>query len=134
VVLRFLNPTGTGKLILFETKYGVSYDPVHYLVFIFLGVAGGIFGGVFCKINFKWSRSFRKYSIIKEHPVFELSLVVLVTALLQYPNPMTRETGDLILKSLLTDCRNPEGSWICAQEASKNRGVYYGWLVYGTAL
>jgi chloride channel 3/4/5 len=134
VVLKALNPTGTGKLILFETKYGVDYDAIHYLVFIALGIAGGIFGGVFCKINFLWSKTFRKYSIIKNHPVFEVFLVVLATALLQYPNPLTREPGDIIIKTLLVDCRHPEGSWLCEQEALEDKSGYYGWLVYGTTV
>jgi chloride channel 3/4/5 len=132
VVLKALNPTGTGKLVLFEIKYGVDYDAVHYLVFIFLGVSGGIFGGVFCKANFLWSKTFRRYSIIKDHPVFEVFLVVLATALLQYPNPVTREPGDIIIKTLLVDCRNPEGSWVCEQETLVDKSGYYGWLIYGT--
>ena len=134
VVLKHLNPTGTGKLVLFETNYGIDYDPIHYLVFVFLGIVGGLFGGVFCRANFLWSKTFRKYSIIKDHPVFELSLVVLATALLQYPNPMTREPGDVVLKSLLVDCKNPGESWVCAQETSEDRSLYYGWLVYGTTV
>jgi chloride channel 3/4/5 len=134
IVLKALNPTGTGKLVLFETNYGVNYEPIHYLVFIFLGIVGGLFGGIFCRANFLWSKSFRKYSIIKNHPVFELSLVVLVTALLQFPNPLTREPGDIILKSVLVDCRQPEGSWICVQEEQHDRTKYYGWLLYGTTV
>jgi chloride channel 3/4/5 len=129
-----LNPNGTGKLVLFETNYGIDYDPIHYVVFIFLGIAGGLFGGVFCQANFLWSKSFRKYPIINKHPVFELSLVVLATALLQYPNPLTREPGDIIIKNLLVDCRHPEGSWVCAQEALQDKSRYYGWLFYGTAV
>ena len=132
VVLKALNPTGTGKLVLFETNYGTSYKPIHYLVFILLGVAGGIFGGVFCKANFLWSKTFRKYSIIKNHPVFEVFLVVLATSLLQYPNPMTREPGDAIVKNLLVDCRRPSSSWVCQNEANDDRQGYIGWLVYGT--
>ena len=120
--------------MLFETKYGVDYDAVHYLIFILLGAAGGIFGGVFCKANFLWSKSFRKYAIIKNHPVFEVFLAVLATALLQYPNPITREPGDIIIKTLLVDCRNPQGSWVCKQEALANKSGYYGWLVYGTTV
>jgi chloride channel 3/4/5 len=104
VVLKALNPTGTGKLVLFETKYGVNYDPIHYLVFIFLGLAGGLFGGLFCKANFFWSKTFRKHSIISNHPVFEIFLVAFVTVILQYPNPLTREPGDVIIKQLLVDC------------------------------
>jgi chloride channel 3/4/5 len=132
MVLKALNPTGTGKLVLFETNYGTSYSPIHYLVFVFLGVAGGLFGGVFCKANFLWSKTFRKYKIIKNYPVFEVFLVVLATGLLQYPNPMTREPGDVIIKNLLVDCRGPSDSWVCQREADDDRSEYIGWLVYGT--
>ncbi|CAG8960351.1 hypothetical protein HYFRA_00012425 [Hymenoscyphus fraxineus] len=132
VVLKALNPTGTGKLVLFQTNYGDSYEPLHYLVFVFLGVSGGIFGGVFCRANFLWSKSFRKYSIISNHPVLELGIVVLITAILQYPNPLTREPGDIIMKNILVDCRHPEGSWVCLQEANEDKSHYYGWLIYGT--
>lgn len=134
IVLKALNPNGTGKLVLFETNYGVNYDPVHYLVFIFLGVVGGVFGGVFCQANFMWSKTFRKYSVISNHPVFELALVVLATAVLQYPNPLTREPGDIIIKNLLVDCRRPQGSWVCEQEALQDKTRYYGWLFYGTTV
>jgi len=121
-------------LVLFETNYSIDYDPVHYLVFIFLGIVGGLFGGVFCKANFLWSKSFRKYPIISNNPVFELALVTLVTALLQYPNLLTREPGDIIIKNLLVDCRHPNGSWVRAQEALEDKSRYYCWLVYGTAV
>ncbi|KAL8851294.1 MAG: hypothetical protein Q9221_003824 [Calogaya cf. arnoldii] len=131
MVLKALNPTGTGKLVLFETNYGISYSPVHYLVFVLLGIAGGLFGGVFCKANFWWSKTFRKYAIISRYPVFEVFLVVLATGLLQYPNPMTREPGDVIIKNLLVDCRGKSVAWVCQQEA-KNDPKYIGWLVYGT--
>lgn len=134
IVLRALNPTGTGKLVLFETNYGTSYHAVHYLVFVVLGIAGGLFGGVFCKANFLWSKTFRKYSIIKDHPVFEVFLVVLATTLLQYPNPLTREPGDVIIKNLLVDCRHPEDtSWVCQMEA-KGDSKYTAWLVHGTII
>ncbi|KAL9105273.1 MAG: hypothetical protein Q9227_009532 [Pyrenula ochraceoflavens] len=133
IVLKALNPTGTGKLVLFETDYGVTYRPEHYLVFILLGVAGGLFGGVFCKANFLWSKSFRKYSIIKDHPVFETFVVVLATALLQYPNPLTREPGDIIIRNLLVDCSgSSSSSWVCEQEAQNDKTRYVGWLIYGT--
>ncbi|CAL8584571.1 hypothetical protein XPA_010158 [Xanthoria parietina] len=132
MVLRALDPTGTGKLVLFETNYGTSYSPIHYLVFILLGIAGGLFGGVFCKANFWWSKTFRKYAIINRYPVFEVFLVVLATGLLQYPNPMTREPGDVIIKNLLVDCRGRSEAWVCQQEAKGTDPKYIGWLVHGT--
>ncbi|KAK2023488.1 voltage gated chloride channel [Colletotrichum zoysiae] len=125
IALKALNPTGTGKLALFETNYGVEYDPVHYLVFVFLGVCGGVFGGVFCQANFLWSKRFRRYDVVREHPVLEVCGVVLVTALLQYPNVLTRDAGDVLLSKLLVDCKDPTmDEWICEQERSGNRTGY----------
>ena len=133
MTLKALNPTGTGKLVLFETEYATTYEASHYLIFIVLGVAGGIFGGIFCKANFLWSRTFRKYNIIKNNPVFEVLLVVLATALIQYPNPLTREPGDVIIKNLLVDCGGKiQGSWVCEYERASEKSKYIGWLVYGT--
>ena len=136
MTLKALNPTGTGKLVLFETNFGTTYQPVHYLIFCLLGVVGGIWGGLFCKINFIWSRTFRKYSIIKNYPVFEVFLVVLATALIQYPNPLTREPGDVIIKNLLVDCNGgSQEAWVCVQERNTDSSAhtkYIGWLIYGT--
>lgn len=132
MILKALNPTGTGKLALYETNYGTSYSPIHYLVFVLLGVAGGLWGGIFCKCNFLWSKSFRQFKLIKDYPVFEVFLVVLATALLQYPNPMTREPGDKIIRNLLQDCRTNKSTWICRNEAAGSPSEYIGYLIYGT--
>lgn len=132
--LKQLNPTGTGKLVLFETDYGDDYKPIHYLVFIALGIVGGIFGGVFCRANYLWSSRFRKLPIIKDHPVFEVFLVVLATAALQYPNPMIRDPGDVVMTRLLVDCREPRTrhTWVCVHEtALGDRTGYFLWLVHG---
>lgn len=130
MVLKALNPTGTGKLVIYETNYRKSYLPSHYLVFLLLGIAGGLFGGVFCKANFLWSKGFRRHAIIRDHPVFEVFLVVLLTVLLQYPNSMTREPGDITFKNILVDCRSGK-SWICEMESRESRSSYLGWLVHG---
>ncbi|KAF2632163.1 chloride channel-like protein 3 [Macroventuria anomochaeta] len=136
IVLKQLNPTGTGKLVLFETKYGTEYESVHYLVFTLLGVAGGVFGGLFCKLNFIWSRYFRRIPLIKENPVFEVGIVVLATALLQFPNPLTREPGDIIIKTVLVDCKDSASahSFICIHEShtATTNWAYVGWLLHGT--
>ncbi|KAF4994817.1 hypothetical protein FGRMN_5551 [Fusarium graminum] len=132
-VLKQLNPTGTGKLVLFETNYGVNYDALHYLVFIVLGVCGGVFGGIFCRTNFLWSKTFRQLPFIKSHPVFELALVTLITALVQFPNVLIRDTGDVVVQRLLVDCTETRQDWICQQEAKfTGKDTYYAWLISGT--
>lgn len=133
--LKELNPTATGKLVLFETNYGVNYDAVHYVVFILLGICGGVFGGVFCQANFRWSKFFRKSPVIKDHPVFEIFLVVLLTSALQYPNKLIRSTGDVVMAELLVDCNEPEDvemSYVCKMEAMQDKSGYYLWLATGT--
>jgi chloride channel 3/4/5 len=139
MVLKELNPTGTGKLVLFETNYGTDYKPVHYLVFVLLGIAGGIFGGLFCKLNFMWSKWFRAFPLIKQNPVLEVGLVVLATALLQFPNPLTREPGDVVIKNLLVDCSTNNttntSSWVCSHESTTRNSpnwTYIAYLIYGT--
>jgi chloride channel 3/4/5 len=135
MVLKELNPMGTGKLVLFESNFGTEYAPVHYLVFVLLGVAGGVFGGLFCKLNYMWSRWFRAFGVIKGNPVLEVALVVLVTAVVQYPNPLTREPGDVIIKNLLVDCGDESSSfsWVCGREEREGADwKYIGWLTYGT--
>jgi chloride channel 3/4/5 len=133
MVLKALNPMGTGKLVLFETDYGTSYEAIHYLVFILLGIAGGVFGGIFCKANFIWSKWFRKYSVIKNYPVFEVFLIVLATAIIQFPNILIRDPGDMTIKMLLVDCKGEKASegWVCRQEGMDDKAHYIGWLVYG---
>ncbi|KAH8727602.1 chloride channel-like protein 3 [Phaeosphaeriaceae sp. PMI808] len=135
MVLKELNPTGTGKLVLFETNYGTGYKAVHYIVFALLGVAGGIFGGLFCKLNFLWSKWFRAFGLIKRNPVLEVGIVVLATALIQFPNPLTQEAGDVVIKNLLVDCANSlsKDSWVCQNEANPaTNWIYIGYLLYGT--
>jgi chloride channel 3/4/5 len=129
VVLKMLNPTGTGRLVLFETHYGASYNLSHYLVFVLLGIVGGLFGGAFCRLNYLWSKWFRSFSVIKNNPVLEVALVVLATTLLQYPNPLTRDPNDVLISNLFVDCQNqtPASSLsdICHRESHPSQRTTY---------
>lgn len=131
-----LDPTGTGRLVLFETHYGASYDLSHYLIFLLLGIVGGLFGGAFCRLNFLWSKWFRSFALIKNNPVLEVALVVLATTLLQFPNPLTRDPNDVLISNLFVDCRNTvatSSSYICQREAhASNRDTYLMLLAAGT--
>jgi chloride channel 3/4/5 len=131
-----LDPTGTGRLVLFETHYGASYNLSHYLVFVLLGIVGGLFGGAFCRLNYLWSKWFRSFALIKNNPVLEVALVVLATTLLQYPNPLTRDPNDVLISNLFVDCRNQTPaslSSICNYESQpSHRTTYLLLLAAGT--
>lgn len=121
--------------LLFLVSLGVLLCFVHLADIQLSGIAGGIFGGVFCKANYYWSRWFRSHAVIKKYPVFEVFLIVAATALLQYPNPLIREPGDVIIKNLLVDCASGDSaeSWVCRNEVrTDGRWCYVGWLAYGT--
>jgi chloride channel 3/4/5 len=134
-VLKVCNPSGTGKLVLFETNYSAGYGTADYLLFTFLGIVGGVFGGVFCRANFWWSKWFRSFSLIRKNPVLEVGLVVAVTGLLQFPNPLIRDAGDVVIKNLLVDCNTPSSSnktsYVCANEANPT-STYLLTLTLGT--
>lgn len=60
-----------------------------------------------------------------------------VTALTQYPNPLTREPGDVIIKNLLVDCDDSgDTAYVCLHEhlsgPTDTRYLFY--LVYGTVI
>ena len=136
MTLKVLNPHKTGKLVLFETDYGTSYRPHHYLFFVLIGISGGLWGGTFTRANQIWARWFRNFHIIRHYPVFEAFLVIMITAGLQFPNPLTRAPGDVIIRNLLVNCaKHPEQpSWVCEHEAEGHNWGYIGWLFYGTVM
>jgi chloride channel 3/4/5 len=120
-LIKFLNPNGSGKIVLFEVSYQRGdWHSTEILVFIFLGVSMGIYGAVFCKLNILWSRTFRQLHLMKKHPVLEVVLVVLVTAVVGYYNPYTRLSGTRLVADLLSECSDKEGlDGVCPQNVDE---------------
>lgn len=134
MMLKTLNPSRTGRLVLFETNYGVIYKPHNYFWFVFLGLCGGLFGAAFCKGSRLWTRRMKPF--IDQYPLIELSGIAVVTALLQYPNPITRQPALLMIKHLLRDCERHEreNGWLCEQERQDDKTEYYWWLIHGAVV
>jgi chloride channel 3/4/5 len=102
---QFLNPNGSGKIVLFEVSYQrADWHPREMLIFIFLGVAMGIYGALFCKLNILWSKTFRELDIIKRYPVVEVLVVVLTTSTVGWYNPYTKISGTRLVEDLLSEC------------------------------
>jgi chloride channel 3/4/5 len=125
---KVFNPTGTGRLVLFETHYGTSYTAIHYLVFVLIGIVGGIWGGTFTRANQLWARWFRRFPIIKEHPIFEVFIVVVIVSTVQFVDPATRARYDVVIRNLLVDCEttSSSGSWVCTGEGDFQRHTSSG--------
>ncbi|KAF5393443.1 hypothetical protein D9757_000639 [Collybiopsis confluens] len=112
ITLKFLNPFGTGKLVLFQVTYDKDWRMFELVPFIVLGAFGGVYGAYFSKLNFRWSRDVRNATWLKNHPVIEVLLVTLATCALCFLNPYTRMGGTELVSALFSECRkNFEDEW-----------------------
>ncbi|KAI0633238.1 chloride channel [Trametes polyzona] len=105
MTLRFLDPFGSGKLVLFQVTYDKDWHAYELIPFLFLGVFGGVYGAYFSKLNYRWSRDVRNATWMKRYPVFEVILVTFVTAILSFLNPYTRMGGTELVYNLFAECR-----------------------------
>ncbi|KAI1200460.1 chloride channel [Nemania serpens] len=102
--LKFLNPYGTHKIVLFEVRYKIDWEWFELAGFILVGILGGAAGALFIKASRRWALSFRKISLIKKHPLIEVLLVALVTGLLGYWNILTKLPVAKLLLNLTAPC------------------------------
>lgn len=104
LTLKFLNPYGTHKIVMFQVHYAVDWEYFELVSFVIVGVLGGVLGALFIKASRYWARTFRKISVIKRVPVMEVILVALVTGLVGYWNGLTRLPVAKLLYNLAAPC------------------------------
>jgi chloride channel 3/4/5 len=102
--LKFLNPYGTSKIVLFEVRYTTDWRIFELIIFVLLGIFGGVWGAFFIKASKIWATTFRKNTFVKGHPVMELSFVALVTGLVSYWNRYVRLAVTELLFELASPC------------------------------
>jgi chloride channel 3/4/5 len=102
--LKFLNPYGTGKIVLFQVRYVADWEIFEIVVFALLGVLGGAAGALFIKASSLWAKSFRKLSIIKRWPMLEVILVALVTGVVSFWNRYAKLPVSELLFELASPC------------------------------
>ncbi|KAB5589136.1 ClC voltage-gated chloride channel protein [Ceratobasidium theobromae] len=107
--LKFFDPFGTGKLVLFQVTYDRDWHSYELGLFLILGVFGGLYGAYFSKLNYRWSRHVRGGTWMKTHPISEVAMVTLLTTLLCFLNPYTRMGGTELVYNLLAECQL--GDW-----------------------
>ncbi|KAG8967232.1 hypothetical protein FRC03_010476 [Tulasnella sp. 419] len=104
VTLKFLDPFGTGKLVLFQVTYDKDWHAFELVPFLLLGIFGGIYGAYFSKLNYRWSKHVRNGTWLKSHPVVEVIIVTLVTSALGFLNVYTRMGGTELVYNLFAEC------------------------------
>ncbi|PKY01348.1 hypothetical protein P168DRAFT_298968 [Aspergillus campestris IBT 28561] len=108
--LKFLNPYGTGKIVLFQVRYLGDWEIFEIAIFIFLGVLGGALGALFIKASSLWARSFRRISVIRRWPMLEVLLVAVVTGLASFWNRYTKLPVSELLFELASPCERESTS------------------------
>jgi chloride channel 3/4/5 len=112
--LKFLNPYGTGKIVLFEVRYLSDWAIFEIFIFIALGIMGGAAGALFIKASNWWARTFRRIPVIKKWPMLEVFLVALLTGLVSFWNRYTRLPVTELLFELASPCESDvESTGLC---------------------
>ncbi|EPS29416.1 hypothetical protein PDE_04365 [Penicillium oxalicum 114-2] len=107
--LKFLNPYGTGKIVLFQVRYSTDWEIFEIIIFMFLGVLGGALGALFIKASSWWARTFRRIDAIKRWPMLEVFLVALLTGVVSFWNRYTKLPVTELLLELASPCEGE--SW-----------------------
>ncbi|KAI9140121.1 chloride channel [Paraphysoderma sedebokerense] len=105
IVLKAINPFGTGKLVLFQVTYDNDWHVFEVIPFLVLGVFGGLYGAAFNHLNITVNKFRRLYNI---HPVGEVVILSLCTAVVAYLNPFTAIQSSELVAELFSEC-HPEG-------------------------
>ncbi len=104
LTLKFLNPYGTHKIVMFQVHYPLDWEYFELGSFVAVGVLGGVVGAMFIKASRHWAKSFRGIPLIKKHPLLEVVLVALVTGLVGYWSDLTKLPVAELLYNLAAPC------------------------------
>ncbi|KAM0334176.1 hypothetical protein ACHAQA_001196 [Verticillium albo-atrum] len=108
LTLKFLNPYGTQKIVMFQVRYLIDWAYFELVTFVVVGMLGGAAGALFIKASKYWAQSFRRIKVIKAYPMLEVLLVAVATALLSYWNVFTRLPVAKLLLNLASPCNDKD--------------------------
>ncbi|PBP26940.1 chloride channel protein [Diplocarpon rosae] len=103
VTLQAFDPFRSGKLVLYQVTYSTGWHGFEMIPFALLGIFGGIYGGLFIKMNMKVAE-WKKTATSLPGPVTQVLIVALLTALINYPNLYMRAQSSELVYSLFAEC------------------------------
>lgn len=104
LTLKFLNPYGTHKIVMFQVRYSIDWAWFEIGTFILVGLLGGAAGALFIKASKHWAKTFRRMKFVKRYPIVEVVLVAMVTGLMSYWNVFTRLPVAKLLLNIASPC------------------------------
>lgn len=104
LTLKFLDPYGTQKIVMFQVRYVIDWEYFELGTFMLVGMLCGAAGALFIKASKAWAQSFRRLKYIKQFPLLEVFLVAVLTALIGYWNTFTKLPVARLLLNLASPC------------------------------
>jgi chloride channel 3/4/5 len=118
--LRFLDPFGTGKIVLFQVTYDRDWHWVELIFFIAIGIFGGLYGAFFTRLNVIWSTRVRSRTWMARHPVYEVALITIISVVVSFLNGYTRMSGPELIADLFSECHEHESlDGLCVSKPSE---------------
>lgn len=110
MTLAYLDPTGTGKLTMFNCPYEFPPHWIEYPVFVLIGIGGGLVGTCFVHFNVKVSvnRAPGTWFRSKCHIILEVATISFVTAVTSYYLLSTRVLSNVAIRAFFHDCHDAE--------------------------
>ncbi|KAK7610988.1 voltage gated chloride channel [Phyllosticta paracitricarpa] len=103
VALHSFDPFRTNKLVLYQVTYHTGWHGFEIVPFAFLGIIGGLYGGLFIKLNLKIAQIRRNNPFFKG-PIREVVAVSLITAIIGFPIKFMRAQASELLYVLFAEC------------------------------
>lgn len=127
LTLKFLNPYGTNKIVLFEVRYFQDWKFFEMIAFILVGIIGGALGALFIKATRIWAQTFRRIPVLRKYPIVEVWLVALVTGLVSFWNRYTRLPVTELLFELASPCDTftNSGTGLCPTKEQIPAVIWY---------
>lgn len=130
--LKFLDPYGTGKIVIFEVRYTTDWQIFELIAFVILGVLGGALGALFIKTSRFWAKNFRRIPIIKRWPMLEVLLVAVITGLVGFWNRYTKLAVTELLLELASPCGEDDisNTGLCPQQQDIPTVIRYLFIAF----
>ncbi|GAA5857309.1 hypothetical protein JCM9279_005130 [Rhodotorula babjevae] len=112
VTLQYIDPFNTGKLALFTVTASQVWRGFELVPWLLLGVAGGIWGAWFIRVNEEWEH-IRRSSGLRDWPVTEVGVLALFTAVVSYLVVFMRVPSSELVVALFQDCSGPDTYGLC---------------------
>lgn len=105
VTLQALNPFHTGKIVLYQVTYTTGWYTFELVPFVLLGIIGGLYGGMFIRLNMLIARLRKSSSYpLRDKPVMEVLIVSAFSAVINYPNTFMRAQLSELVYYLFAEC------------------------------